>query len=1506
MSVIQCEGKRSFVLLVGAAWLIAPVDSRSASATDLDTVTSRVIAQLIATDPSDSTVEGYMSSLQSNGSWSYIDYSNTSETNWTPATALTQMLDMAESYSNSSSSLHQNTTLEADILNAYNYWMSVNPQSTNWYDNDIRTPQGIGSTMVLMESDMSATQLSEGNTILNQARSELSVPSIATGSNLVLLATVGINQGIVDGNTADVSQGFGEIQSTIQVVSPGPGEGIEPDNTYQFHGPQLYIGDYGTTALTDPLQYASIAAGTSFAIDSAQEQILVNALLDGSQWFVYGQSLDFSASGRDASRQGFDTDGADFVSAIEYALSLGSYRSSELEAFLNRQEAAISSGSASSSLGLTGNKDFFDSDIMVQQRPNYFESAKVTSIRTVNPESINGENLEGLYMADGVNEIMVTGNEYNNIEPVWNWRRLPGTTVEQNTRSLQPGSADAGSTSYAGGVSDGTYGAEALDYNRFNVAAQKSWFFFDNEEVALGAAINAPNATSEVDTTLNQCLLTGTVTYETTGSSTPQTLTSGTVTPAGLQWVYQGGVGYYFPTPVSNATISAVTQSGNWQEINSQYSNSTVTQNVFSLYIDHGSHTSNGSYFYIVVPDTTAAGMSAYVADDPIQVLSNNAEVQAVQQTSLDITQAAFYTPDSFSIVPGQTVAANAPSAVMLERQPDVLKLDASSPQNLQMTLQVQLSGVTLSGSSPGWFDAMGTSTVSLNLPGGNLAGSTVGLTLQSNGNTTPIVSLSNTTGSAPLTYTVTAPVTLSNNTTFETDANSTLVFSAPIGGGASLASAGTLVFSGGNTYTSGTSVDSGTLTVNAGGTLGAATGGLVLGTPVPATNGTTTPIGNLFLNTSVTVGSFSSTTNNATANLLTINPGFVMTDTGAFVVGGINNNTSAIIYDGALTVTGGGSLIVSGSGNFGIGQTSNNKGGKDTTTVDLSGLNSVSINTTGTVGIGNGINSSGALTLADTIVASIAPSNFINASEIDVGNSEFNNDAGPSTLNLGSGANTLQAGVINIGFGKTGGAIAWVGDAGPTSQVMIDGTGGGSAVANITLGQANAATYTAGRLSQLLLAGHDAIVQAGMLTIGDSTGNALNGPNSTVTFDTGKFAVQSVILAADTGGTSTTGPIGSLIIGGASPNSAATGVFTVGSVSTPGTFDLGYFTNNIVATASPTFTINSGVVNMYANIVVVNTTSSGTTTSNLTLAGNGVLNMESNSIGNGGMQVSTVQLAPNSTDTATLENLGGGGINGSGLTMNGSGTLTLLGTNSYTGGTIVNSGKLIVGVSGALPTGALAINNSGIARLADNITAGTPLGTSSMNLTSLSITGTGTLDIGNNRVIIDYTTGNDPIASIAAWINNGFYDLSGPQIISSDIAADDAASGLSYGIGYADGADGLVAGLPSGEIEIMFTLLGDANLDGQVNAEDFTPFSANVGKNGSWDDGDFNYDGIVNSEDFTPFSANLGKSATLAAAAGILEAADGMSLTNVPEPGCVGLLVLAGLGVLHRRRRRS
>jgi hypothetical protein len=187
------------------------------------------------------------------------------------------------------------------------------------------------------------------------------------------------------------------------------------------------------------------------------------------------------------------------------------------------------------------------------------------------------------------------------------------------------------------------------------------------------------------------------------------------------------------------------------------------------------------------------------------------------------------------------------------------------------------------------------------------------------------------------------------------------------------------------------------------------------------------------------------------------------------------------------------------------------------------------------------------------------------------------------------------------------------------------------------------------------------------------------------------------------------------------------------------------------------------------------------------------------------------------------------------------------------------------------------------------------------------SLSNLGTIDLQNNKMLINYGSGPDPIVSIEQWIHNGFYGLSGPSIISSDIATDDTASGNSYGIGYADSADpGNPANLPSGTIEIMFTLLGDANLDGTVNSEDFTPFSHNLGQPGGWDEGDFNYDGTVNTEDFTPFSHNLNQSAVLADQAGVLDAASGISLTNVPEPASLGLLAFASVSVLSRRQRRE
>ena len=146
-------------------------------------------------------------------------------------------------------------------------------------------------------------------------------------------------------------------------------DGIQADHTYHIHGIQLYMGGYGTSYINDMLNWASISASTSYALNTTQLHTLVDYLLDGTQWFIRGQTMDLTADGRQVTFTSYVGAGDGFTTAINDALTLGNYRTAELQAFLARQQATINSGQASSTQNaLSGNRYFYDSDAMVQQR----------------------------------------------------------------------------------------------------------------------------------------------------------------------------------------------------------------------------------------------------------------------------------------------------------------------------------------------------------------------------------------------------------------------------------------------------------------------------------------------------------------------------------------------------------------------------------------------------------------------------------------------------------------------------------------------------------------------------------------------------------------------------------------------------------------------------------------------------------------------------------------------------------------------------------------------------------------------------------------------------------------------------------------------------------------------------------------------------------------------------------------------------------------------------------
>ncbi|MGA2440912.1 MAG: dockerin type I domain-containing protein [Tepidisphaeraceae bacterium] len=249
----------------------------------------------------------------------------------------------------------------------------------------------------------------------------------------------------------------------------------------------------------------------------------------------------------------------------------------------------------------------------------------------------------------------------------------------------------------------------------------------------------------------------------------------------------------------------------------------------------------------------------------------------------------------------------------------------------------------------------------------------------------------------------------------------------------------------------------------------------------------------------------------------------------------------------------------------------------------------------------------------------------------------------------------------------------------------------------------------------------------------------------------------------------------------------------------------------------------------------------------------------------------------------------------------------------SQTGGTVTYESTITVQSGGSISFGSATYAHA--LSLASTATASitSPSGGVVVKVDSLS--NSGTFDVANNELIVNYGAGADPISSIIAQIRSGYNNgnWNGTGIIST--AAQLKHNGLTYGLGYADSADaGNPANVPSGQIEVKYALLGDANFDGKVNLADFTILSANFNQPVTgWDQGDFNYDGKVNAADFIDLAANFNQVASGAASAGdvaaldAFAAANGLSLptSSVPEPASLGLLTLGALGVLARRRRQ-
>ncbi|WP_309399749.1 polysaccharide lyase family 8 super-sandwich domain-containing protein [Cerasicoccus maritimus] len=715
--------------------------AQSLQADEVDTLRGRIFNEL--RDNTDYAGAGsYLNSQNINGSWSDIDYNHQAQTAWEPSDHLARLRQMAVAYRKSGSGYTNSTTMRNAIRDGLDYWYSAHPvNNLNSWNNVIGGPEIMAHILVLVEGEITSSQLSQGYDYC-YGEWETGYDSIsasgyyyhsspATGQNLMWLAGIHVCISSLEAyeNPTALSQAFTAIGNEIKfndnteyLARQGNGDtggvlqdGIIEDFSFFQHGRMLQNWGYGTGFQEDVSFWLGASGGLSFGIDPAKSTLFSSLFLDGTQWMIRNGVFDNASAGRALGRPGDPkSSAARMIKVCDRMIAGGYPRAAEFQAFKNHLN-----GNDDDSL--VGNKHFWRGDYHSHRRSDYMVGIKLVSRRTFSHEAGNGENLQGKYLSQGMTWITQSGLEYDEIYPVWDWGRIPGTTSRHLDPAPKPNDwmYNPGTTDFVGGVSDGEYGVAAYNMNWDYTEGKKAWFCFDDEVVCLGNNITSISS-APLYTSINQCLTDGSVYVEYGTGSGTYTGSTGATTLSNPKWVHHDNVGYVFPSN-SNVTLRNNTQSGSWYEIKNTESSATISKDVFSLWFDHGVRPAAGSYEYILTPGMSKSETQSYSNNLPITIIANNGNQQAVRHNGLGVSGVVFYQAGTIQVRTGLSVQCDSKMIVMIDESSNPVKVWCSNPEQTDNTATITLSGDI-------------NETLTFNLPTGQYAGQSAMLSVAGGG----------------------------------------------------------------------------------------------------------------------------------------------------------------------------------------------------------------------------------------------------------------------------------------------------------------------------------------------------------------------------------------------------------------------------------------------------------------------------------------------------------------------------------------------------------------------------------------------------------------------------------------------------------------------------------------------------------------------------------------------------------------------------------------------------
>lgn len=688
-----------------------PTPPDAAQSAELKTIASRLRGRYTQRSFTYNEVTSLYNSINADGSWSDITYTNTG--NW--PTHAERLRKMALGYNNyrAGNVYYQQDTMRRKIAAGLSYLNRRRPPLSKWFEREIGAPENYATALIIIKDSIPADSARLYSSYLNDDTDN----SSHRGMNRAWISSITLHKGIIENNYALAARAVKSMATCLDVVSGYDTEGPRVDGSFHQHHNQLQTGSYGKTFVEYFASYVRITDGLPFGAEfsSTRRATLSNLFLNGLRLMTYRKNVDFGAVGRELSG---NLSGTMLISspmldsmALNDPANAAAYRN--WRDHVNNPDSLLS-------LSLT--KYFWKSSILTRRSPGYYMSAKVPSERGAGTESLNGENIKGFNLPMGATNILRTGGEYYKIFPYWRWSRVPGTTTELSEDSASLVGYMDGTNAFGGGVSQPDGGIIAYEHDYKGVRAKKAYVFLNNHMICMGAGIygTRPN---EVVTSLEQAFSTGAVTYRDSTLGTSTTFAGDSLTTNKLTWIHHNNIGYVIPNG-GLITLLNKNQSGRWRDIDTEGSTATISDTIFSAYFRHSANPSNRHYSYIVAPNVPVSSMDSLKANSGYTFPRNEPDIQALRSVGGEYPMYAvvFYEPGTIKMDDSLTITSNQKAIVLIKDYPATFRISVADPLYTQGTITLKLNRQV---TGPNASYASGVTTINFSMPTGEMTGST-------------------------------------------------------------------------------------------------------------------------------------------------------------------------------------------------------------------------------------------------------------------------------------------------------------------------------------------------------------------------------------------------------------------------------------------------------------------------------------------------------------------------------------------------------------------------------------------------------------------------------------------------------------------------------------------------------------------------------------------------------------------------------------------------------------